>query len=342
MYKVWQELIKPKNLVIEADTQTETYAKFIAEPLEQGLGITIGNSLRRVLLSLIPGAAIAAVKIDGVLHEFTSIQGVSEDVTDIILNLKQIVLQMDPEVEEKTFLLRQKGPKTVYAKDIEIDSSVKIINPEQVIAHLDEGATLNMELLIKHGRGYESADKIKDRIRNKDELSVGMLPIDCLFSPVKKVNYNVTYSRVGQITDYDKLILEVYTNGAMKPEDAVAIAAKIIEKQMAIFINFEEEEEKIAPVEVSQSKLNENLFKSVDELELSVRASNCLQAANIKYIGDLVQKTEAEMLKTKNFGRKSLREIKDILAGMGLSLGMKLENWPPKEFPNSNKDKDIT
>lgn len=338
MYKVWQELIKPKKLTIESETQTDTYAKFIAEPLEQGLGITIGNSLRRVLLSLIPGAAIAAVKIDGVLHEFTSIQGISEDVTDIILNLKQIVVQMDPEVEEKTFILKQKGPKVVYAKDIEVDQSVKIINPDQVIANLDEGATLNMELLIKHGRGYESSDKIK----SKYELPVGMLPIDCLFSPVKKVNYNVTYSRVGQITDYDKLILEVYTNGAMKPEDAVAIAAKIIEKQMAIFINFEEEAEEVSRVEMPQSKLNENLFKSVDELELSVRASNCLQSANIKYIGDLVQKTEAEMLKTKNFGRKSLREIKDILAGMGLSLGMKLENWPPKEFPNNSKDKDIT
>lgn len=338
MYKVWQELIKPKKLVIETESQTETYAKFIAEPLEQGLGTTIGNSLRRVLLSLIPGAAIAAVKIDGVLHEFTSIQGIAEDVTDIILNLKQVVVQMDPEVEEKMYLLRQKGPKTVCAKDIEVDGSVKIINPDQVIAHLDEGATLNMELLIKHGRGYESAEKIKSRV----DLPVGMLPIDCLFSPIKKVNYNITYSRVGQITDFDKLVLEVYTNGAMRPEDAVAIAAKIIEKQMAIFINFQEEEEVASPVEVSQSKLNENLFKSVDELELSVRASNCLQAANIKYIGDLVQKTEAEMLKTKNFGRKSLREIKDILAGMGLSLGMKLENWPPKEFPNSSKDNDIT
>ncbi|MCX7944583.1 MAG: DNA-directed RNA polymerase subunit alpha [Deltaproteobacteria bacterium] len=337
MYKVWKELIKPKKMVIEAETQTDTYAKFIVEPLEQGLGITLGNSLRRVLLSLIPGAAIAAVKIEGVLHEFTSIQGISEDVTDIILNLKQVVVQMDPDVEEKLFVLKQKGPKTVCAKDIEIDQSVKIINPEQVIAHLDDGATLNMELLIKHGRGYEGAD----RIRAKYELPVGMLPIDCLFSPVKKVNYNVTYSRVGQITDYDKLILEVYTNGAMRPEDAVAIAAKIIEKQMAIFINFEEEVEEVSKVEMPQSKLNENLFKSVDELELSVRASNCLQAANIKYIGDLVQKTEAEMLKTKNFGRKSLREIKDILASMGLSLGMKLENWPPKEFPNPSKDKDV-
>jgi DNA-directed RNA polymerase subunit alpha len=338
MYKVWKELIKPKKLVIEQETKTDTYGKFIVEPLEQGLGITLGNSLRRVLLSLIPGAAIAGVKIEGVLHEFTSIQGISEDVTDIVLNLKQIVVQMDPEVEEKTFVLRQKGPKVVCARDIEIDNTVKIINPDQVIAHLDEGATLNMELLFKHGRGYESAEKIK----SKAQLPVDMLPIDCLFSPVKKVNYSVNYSRVGQITDYDKLVLEVFTNGAMLPEDAVAIAAKIIEKQVAIFINFEEVEEETPKVEVSQSKLNENLFKSVDELELSVRAANCLQAANIKYIGDLVQKTEAEMLKTKNFGRKSLKEIKDILASMGLSLGMKLENWPPKEFPKPDKDKDIT
>jgi DNA-directed RNA polymerase subunit alpha len=338
MYKVWKELIKPKKLVIEQETKTDTYGKFIVEPLEQGLGITLGNSLRRVLLSLIPGAAIAGVKIEGVLHEFTSIQGISEDVTDIVLNLKQIVVQMDPEVDEKTFVLRQKGPKVVCARDIEIDNTVKIINPDQVIAHLDEGATLNMELLFKHGRGYESAEKIK----SKTQLPVDMLPIDCLFSPVKKVNYSVNYSRVGQITDYDKLVLEVFTNGAMLPEDAVAIAAKIIEKQVAIFINFEEVEEETPKVGVSQSKLNENLFKSVDELELSVRAANCLQAANIKYIGDLVQKTEAEMLKTKNFGRKSLKEIKDILASMGLSLGMKLENWPPKEFPKPNKDKDIT
>ncbi len=338
MYKVWRDLIRPKKLIVEAETQTDTYGKFVAEPLEQGLGITIGNSLRRVLLSLIPGAAIAAIKIDGVLHEFTSIQGISEDVTDIILNLKQIIVQMDPETEEKIAYLKQKGPKVVYAKDIVVDNAVKIINPDQVIAHLDEGASLNMELLLKHGRGYESADKIK----KKYELPIGMLPIDCLFSPVRKVNYNVTYSRVGQVTDYDRLIIEVFTNGAMKPEDAIAIAAKIIEKQMAIFVNFEEEEEEISKVEIPQSKLNENLFKSVDELELSVRASNCLQAANIKYIGDLVQKTEAEMLKTKNFGRKSLREIKDILASMGLSLGMKLENWPPKEFPNLNKDKEIT
>jgi DNA-directed RNA polymerase subunit alpha len=338
MYKVWKELIKPKKLVIEQETKTDTYGKFIVEPLEQGLGITLGNSLRRVLLSLIPGAAIAGVKIEGVLHEFTSIQGISEDVTDIVLNLKQIVVQMDPEVDEKTFVLRQKGPKVVCARDIEIDNTVKIINPDQVIAHLDEGATLNMELLFKHGRGYESAEKIK----SKTQLPVDMLPIDCLFSPVKKVNYSVNYSRVGQITDYDKLVLEVFTNGAMLPEDAVAIAAKIIEKQVAIFINFEEVEEETPKVEVSQSKLNENLFKSVDELELSVRAANCLQAANIKYIGDLVQKTEAEMLKTKNFGRKSLKEIKDILASMGLSLGMKLENWPPKEFPKPDKDKDIT
>lgn len=338
MYKVWRDLIRPKRLTIEAETQTDTYGKFVAEPLEQGLGITIGNSLRRVLLSLIPGAAIAAVKIDGVLHEFTSIQGISEDVTDIILNLKQIILQMDPEVEEKTAYLKVVGPKIVCARDIVVDSSVKIINPDQVIANLDEGGTLNMEMLVKHGRGYESADKIKKR----QNLPIGMLPIDCLFSPVRKVNYNVTYSRVGQVTDYDKLIIEIFTNGAMRPEDALGIAAKIIEKQMAIFVNFEEEEEVISKIELPQSKLNENLFRSVDELELSVRASNCLQAANIKYIGDLVQKTEAEMLKTKNFGRKSLREIKDILASMGLSLGMKLENWPPKEFPKVNKDKELT
>lgn len=338
MYKVWRELIKPKRLTIEAETQTDTYGKFVAEPLEQGLGITIGNSLRRVLLSLIPGAAIAAVKIDGVLHEFTSIHGISEDVTDIILNLKQIILQMDPEVEEKTAYLKVRGPKIVCARDIVVDNTVRIINPDQVIANLDEGVTLNMEMLIKHGRGYESADKIKKRYN----LPIGMLPIDCLFSPVRKVNYNVTYSRVGQITDYDKLIIEIFTNGAMRPENALGIAAKIIEKQMAIFVNFEEEEEETSKIELPQSKLNENLFRSVDELELSVRASNCLQAANIKYIGDLVQKTEAEMLKTKNFGRKSLREIKDILASMGLSLGMKLENWPPKEFPNVNKDKELT
>jgi len=323
----WRDLIRPKNLLVDRDSLTATYGKFFAEPLERGFGITLGNSLRRVLLSSLQGTAITAVKVEGALHEFTSIPDVVEDVSDIILNLKEVELNMAG-WEQKTIRIEADGPCEVKAKDFKADDSIKILNPEHHIATVGEGGKLRLECVIKKGRGYVSAD------RNKQAgLPIGFIAIDSLFAPVKKVNYNVTNARVGQMTDYDKLILEAWTDGSVSPEDAVAYAAKIVRDQLTIFINFDEEEDlKVEEAAPPQEKFNENLLRSVDELELSVRAANCLQAANIKYIGDLVQKTEAEMLKTKNFGRKSLKEIKELLADMGLSLGMKLESWPPKEL----------
>ncbi len=323
----WRDLIRPKNLLVDRDTLTATYGKFYAEPLERGFGITLGNTLRRVLLSSLQGAAITAVKVDGALHEFTSIPEVVEDVADIILNLKEVELQMAG-WDQKTIKIEVDGPAEVRAKDFKADDSIKVLNPEHHVATVGEGGKLRLECVVKKGRGYVSAD------RNKQAgLPVGYIATDSLFAPVKKVNYSVTNARVGQMTDYDKLVLEVFTDGSVSPEDAVAYAAKIVKDQLTIFINFDEEEDlKVEEAAPPAEKFNENLLRSVDELELSVRAANCLQAANIKYIGDLVQKTEAEMLKTKNFGRKSLKEIKELLADMGLSLGMKLDNWPPKEL----------
>jgi DNA-directed RNA polymerase subunit alpha len=326
--KNWRDLIKPRRLQVDQDTLTDTYGKFIAEPLERGYGTTMGNSLRRVLLSSLQGAAITSVRIEGVEHEFTTIPDVAEDVTDIILNLKEVLLSMHT-TEVKTVRIDASGPKEVKAKDLITDGTVEILNPEHHICTVSEGGKVKMELTARMGRGYIPAD------RNKVAgQPIGVIPIDSLFSPIKKVNYQVTNARVGQQTDYDKLALEVWTDGSVKPQDAVAFAAKIIKEQVSTFINFDETEEPIVEEPVkAEEKLNENLFKSVDLLELSVRSANCLQQANIKTIGDLVQKTEAEMLKTKNFGRKSLKEIKEILAEMGLSLGMKLDNWPPKQMP---------
>lgn len=324
----WRDLIKPKSLVIDSDATTGTYAKFVAEPLERGFGITLGNSLRRVLLSSLHGSAITSIKIEGVDHEFTTISEVSEDVTDIILNLKEVQLNLHT-LEQKTLHIEVEGPREVKAGDIIGDQDVEVLNPGHHICTVSEGGRLRMELTARKGRGYFAAD------RNKvPGQPIGTIPIDSLFSPVKKVNYQVTNARVGQQTDFDKLTLEVWTNGAVSPADAVAYAAKIIKEQLSIFINFDETEEP-ASVELpkEEQRWNENLFRSVDELELSVRSANCLQNANIKTIGDLVQKSEAEMLKTKNFGRKSLKEIKEILAEMGLSLGMKLDNWPPRSPP---------
>ncbi|MGI5863602.1 MAG: DNA-directed RNA polymerase subunit alpha [Myxococcales bacterium] len=323
--KNWRDLIKPRSLSVDQGSLSDTYGKFVAEPLERGFGTTLGNSLRRVLLSSLQGAAITSVKIEGVDHEFSTIAEVAEDVTDVILNLKGVLLRMHTS-EPKTLVLEATGPKEVKAGDIATDQDVEILNPGHHLLTLSEGGRVRMELSCRRGRGYVSAD------RNKiPGAPIGTIPIDALFSPIKKVNYQVTNARVGQQTDYDKLTLEVWTNGSVKPADAVAYAAKIIKEQATVFINFDESEEPIAAeVAPAEEKLNENLFKSVDELELSVRSANCLQQANIRTIGDLVQKTEAEMLKTKNFGRKSLKEIKEILSEMGLSLGMKLENWPPK------------
>lgn len=323
--KNWRDLIKPRGLTVDPETLTDTFGKFIAEPLERGFGTTIGNGLRRVLLSSLQGAAITSVRIDGVAHEFTTIPEVSEDVTDIILNLKEVLLLMHTN-ETKTLTIDTTGPKEVKAGEIVTDDQVEVLNPGHHVCTLSEGGRLRMELTCKRGRGYVPAE------RNKVAgTPIGFIPIDSLFSPIKKVNYQVTNARVGQQTDYDKLTIEVWTNGAVKPADAVAYAAKILKEQLTVFIHFDEVEEPMAAeAPRTEEKLNENLFRSVDELELSVRSANCLQQANIKTIGELVQKTEAEMLKTKNFGRKSLKEIKEVLAGMGLSLGIKLENWPPK------------
>jgi DNA-directed RNA polymerase subunit alpha len=317
------------------DSSTNTYGKFVAEPLERGFGITIGNSLRRILLSSLQGAAIVSIKFDGVLHEFSTIPGVLEDVTDIILNLKEIKLKI-LDAEEAVIHLSKQGEGKVKAGDIDTHRLVEILNPDQHIATLNDEAQLNMELVVKTGKGYVPAE----RINSKDD-PIGVIPIDAIFSPIQKVNHVVTNARVGQITDYDKLTLEVWTDGSVLPEDAVACAAKILKEQMNPFINFEEEPEPTEEEEEEkEEKLNENLFRPVSELELSVRSANCLKNANITLIGELVQKTESEMLKTKNFGRKSLNEIKSILEEMGLSLGMKLDNFPPAEEQDEEEEKE--
>jgi DNA-directed RNA polymerase subunit alpha len=321
MAKNWRDLIRPRSLDIEE--RSDTYGKFSCEPLERGFGTTMGSSLRRVLLSSLQGAAITHLKIDGALHEFTSLSGAVEDVTDIILNLKEVLLKVD---DDRTYTVRleKTGEGEVTAGDIERQTGVTVLNPDHHIATLSQGGKLSMELTIGTGRGYVPADR-----HPRAGMPVGTIPIDALFSPIRKVTPTITHARVGQQTDYDKLTLEVWTNGAVSPENAVAFAAKILKEQLNIFINFEETAEPVAsPANEEQEKLNENLWRTVDELELSVRSANCLQNANIKYIGELVQKSESEMLKTKNFGRKSLKEIKEILAEMGLSLGMKLDNWP--------------
>ncbi len=319
----WRELIRPKSIVMEDENHTSFYGKFVCEPLERGFGITIGNSLRRILLSSLQGAAIVSVKFDNVVHEFSSIPGVMEDVTEIILNLKELNLKLI-DVEEAVLTLSVDGEGIVTAGDIEPNESVEILDPNKPIATLSKKGKLNMEMVVKMGKGYVPAEK--DSNASND---IGNILIDASFSPIKKVNYIVTNARVGQKTDYDKLTLEIFTDGSVLPEDAIAFAAKILKEQMTPFINFEEETE---PDEVEEEeegdRLNENLFRPVSELELSVRSANCLKNAEITMIGELVQKTEGEMLKTKNFGRKSLNEIKTILTEMGLSLGMKIDKFP--------------
>ncbi|MCK4791131.1 MAG: DNA-directed RNA polymerase subunit alpha [Desulfobacteraceae bacterium] len=324
--KNWRELNKPKRIQVDQDSYSNYYGKFVCEPLERGFGITIGNALRRILLSSLQGSAIVSVKFDGVLHEFSTIPGVFEDVTDIILNLKEIKLKIIDE-EEAVIHLSRKGKGEVKAGDIETQGLVEVLNPDQHIATLNKEAKLNMEMVVRTGKGYVPSEKNK----SKDQ-PIGVIPMDAIFSPIQKINHVVTNARVGQITDYDKLTMEVWTDGTVFPEDAMAYAAKILKEQMNPFINFEEEPEPIEEEEEEkEEKLNENLFRPVSELELSVRSANCLKNANITLIGELVQKTEAEMLKTKNFGRKSLNEIKSILEEMGLSLGMKLDDFPPAE-----------
>jgi DNA-directed RNA polymerase subunit alpha len=318
----WRDLIRPKNLSVEQETLTGTYGRFVCEPLERGFGITLGNSLRRVLLSSLQGAAITAVKIDGALHEFTSVPDVVEDVTTIVLNLKEVVVRAH---SPRTHVVRieKDGPCEVKAGDIQTGDQIEVLNPDHVICTVSKGGRFSAELTITVGRGYVPAERTK-----QPGQPIGTIAIDGLYSPLRKVNYTVTNARVGQMTDYDKLTLEVWTDGSVKPQDAVAYAAKILKDQLTIFINFEEEPEATTSVKEEDEPLNENLFRSVEELELSVRSANCLQNANIHLIGELVQRTESEMLKTKNFGRKSLKEIKEILADMGLSLGMRIDNWP--------------
>jgi len=322
---LWKGFQKPKRLATNIDTLNDTYGQFYAQPFERGFGTTVGNALRRVLLSSIEGAAVTAVKIEGVLHEFSSIPGVVEDATDIILNLKQIPFKLHSDLS-KTIYIDVNRPGVVTAADIQLDGEVEILDKNVYIATISEGGRMTMEMRLKQGRGYVSAEKNFD-----EDLPVGYIPIDSVHSPVKKVNYTVDPARLGQMTDYDKLTLEVWTNGCIKPQDAIGLAAKLLKDHMAIFINFEEVEETVEEEQPKrEAKGNEYLDRSVEELELSVRSNNCLKNANIKTIRDLVQKTESEMLKTKNFGRKSLNEIKEILATMGLSLGMKFdENGNP-------------
>jgi DNA-directed RNA polymerase subunit alpha len=324
---LWKGFQKPKRLEVDRETQTDHYGRFYAQPFERGFATTVGNALRRVLLSSIEGAAVTAVRVEGVLHEFSPIPGAMEDTTDLILNLKRIPLKMHVD-HPKTLILRTSEPGEVRAKHITPDPDVEILDPEAHVATLAAGSTLSVEMRVKQGRGYVSADKNFD-----EDLSIGWIPLDSVHSPVKKVNYFVDQARVGQATDYEKLTLEVWANGAVTPRDAVGLAAKLMKDHLQIFINIEEEDEETEGpvVEVSDEEkgaLWEKLNKSVDEMELSVRSYNCLKNASIRTIGELVQKSEAEMLKTKNFGRKSLNEIKEILGGMGLSLGMKLDDWP--------------
>jgi DNA-directed RNA polymerase subunit alpha len=324
---LWKGFQKPKRLEVERETLTDTFGRFTAQPFERGFATTVGNALRRVLLSSIEGAAITAVRVEGVLHEFSPIPGAMEDTTDLILNLKRVPLKMHVE-HPKTLMLKTSVPGEVRAKDITPDPDIEILDPEAYIATLSAGSTLSVEMRVKQGRGYVSADKNFD-----EDLSIGWIPVDSVHSPIKKVNYFVENARVGQATDYEKLTMEVWTNGAVSPRDAVGLASKLMKDHLTIFINIEEEEEEPAEVPTEMSEADreewwEKLSKSVDEMELSVRSYNCLKNANIRTIGELVQKTEAEMLKTKNFGRKSLNEIKEILGSMGLSLGMKLDNFP--------------
>jgi DNA-directed RNA polymerase subunit alpha len=337
MHRNWQSLIKPKRLVSQEETLNDFYGKFVAEPLERGFGATIGNALRRILLSSIQGAAITSVRIKGVLHEFSTVPGVREDVTDIILNLKEVRLKLFSESAE-TIRIKSRETGPLKAGDIIASNNVAILNPDQHIATLTKDAELDMEMVVRHGKGYIPAEKNKD-----DMQPVGTIPIDAIFSPIRRVNYTVTHARVGQVTDYDSLTLEVWTDGSVRPDDAVAYAARILQDQLTIFINFEEEPIVMGPEQVEEKpRFNENLYRSIEELELSVRSSNCLKNANIKYIWELVQKTEAEMLKTKNFGRKSLNEIKEILTEMGLSLGMKLEQFPPLQDKEREEEKKKT
>lgn len=327
MYKNWRDLIKPSRLQIDADSLSDSYGKFVAEPLERGFGTTLGNSLRRILLSSLQGAAITSMRIKDVQHEFSSVTGVTEDVTDIILNLKGVKVRLHGH-DPRNIRIVKKGAGAVKAGDIITDGNVEILNPDHHIVACGKAADLEIDMVVAMGSGYVPSE------RNRDEdAPVGTISIDAIFSPIQKVNFTVSNARVGQMTDYDKLTLEVLTDASVRPDDAVAYAAKILKEQLQVFINFDESDEpQIEEVDEDVTRINENLYRSVEELELSVRSANCLKNAQINMIGELVQKSEAEMLKTQNFGRKSLNEIKDILSEMGLTLGMKIEGFPDPEY----------
>ena len=332
LQKNWQDLIKPTKLEIVSGRAKNRVATLVAEPLERGFGMTLGNALRRVLLSSLQGAAINTVHIDGVLHEFSSIPGVREDVTNIVLNIKEIALRVHSE-GVKRMVVKKEGPGQVKAGDIEASSEVEILNPDHVICTLDQGASIRMEFTAAMGKGYVAAER-----NRPDDAPIGLIPVDSLYSPVKKVSYKVENTREGQILDYDKLTMTVETDGSVTAEDSVALAARILQDQLAVFINFEEPKKAIEDTaKHPELAFNAALLKKVDELELSVRSANCLKNDNIVYIGDLIQKTEAEMLRTPNFGRKSLNEIKEVLASMGLHLGMEVPNWPPDNIEDLAK-----
>ncbi|MEK1924182.1 MAG: DNA-directed RNA polymerase subunit alpha, partial [Rhizobium giardinii] len=322
--KNWQELIKPNK--VEFSSSGRTKVSLVAEPLERGFGLTLGNALRRVLLSSLRGAAVTAVQIDGVLHEFSSIPGVREDVTDIVLNIKEIAIKMDGD-DSKRMVVRKQGPGVVTAGDIQTVGDIEILNPNHVICTLDEGAEIRMEFTVNNGKGYVPADR-----NRSEDAPIGLIPVDSLYSPVKKVSYKVENTREGQVLDYDKLSMQIETDGSVTGEDAVAFAARILQDQLGVFVNFDEPQKEAEEEAVTELAFNPALLKKVDELELSVRSANCLKNDNIVYIGDLIQKTEAEMLRTPNFGRKSLNEIKEVLASMGLHLGMEVPSWPPENI----------
>ncbi len=329
--KNWQELIKPTQLVVRPGNVPGRQATVVAEPLERGFGLTMGNALRRVLMSSLQGAAITSVQIDNVLHEFSSVAGVREDVTDIVLNLKGVALRMEVE-GPKRLTVSAKGPGVVTAAEISQSNGIEVLNKDHVICHLDDGADLFIELTVDTGKGYVAAEK-----NRPEDAPIGLIPIDAIYSPVKKVSYDVQPTREGQVLDYDKLTLKLETDGSVTPDDAVAYAARILQDQLQIFVNFEEPDQPRGDVDEDGLEFNPLLLKKVDELELSVRSANCLKNDNIVYIGDLIQKTEAEMLRTPNFGRKSLNEIKEVLSGMGLHLGMDVEDWPPDNIEDLAK-----
>ena len=329
--KNWQELIRPTQLEVKPTDDESRKASVVAEPLERGYGQTLANALRRILLSSLQGTAVTAIHIDNVLHEFSSIPGVREDVTDIVLNIKSLALDLEGE-GPKRLTLKKSGQGPVTAGDIEEVADIRVVNPDLVICHLDEGAELNMEMTVETGKGYVPADRNRPA-----DAPIGLIPIDALYSPVTKVAYKVENTREGQVLDYDKLTLDIETDGSVTPEDAVAFAARILQDQLQLFINFDEPREDLRREEEKEPEFDRNLLRKVDELELSVRSANCLKNDNIVYIGDLIQKTEAEMLRTPNFGRKSLNEIKEVLGSMGLKLGMEAPEWPPENIEEMAK-----